>query len=184
MGLFLQKTNIIRDYYEDIRESPPRVFWPSEIWSKYTNNLHSFKSLEESDIWSGVCCLNAMVCDALRHVPAVIDYLASLRDPSVFRFCAIPQVMAIATLSEVYNNPSVFQVKVKISKADACRIMIHVVDLTSALNMFAEYCHVMECKLSSVRSLVKIGNDGGNVDGQKCKQEKTDMGVNTDNNID
>lgn len=31
MGLFLQKTNIIRDYYEDIRESPPRVFWPSEI---------------------------------------------------------------------------------------------------------------------------------------------------------
>lgn len=125
-----------------------------------------------------------MVCDALRHVPAVIDYLASLRDPSVFRFCAIPQVMAIATLSEVYNNPSVFQVKVKISKADACRIMIHVVDLTSALNMFAEYCHVMECKLSSVRSLVKIGNDGGNVDGQKCKQEKTDMGVNTDNNID
>uniref|UniRef100_A0A0A9YPI7 Squalene synthase n=1 Tax=Lygus hesperus TaxID=30085 RepID=A0A0A9YPI7_LYGHE len=26
MGLFLQKTNIIRDYYEDMREDPPRVF--------------------------------------------------------------------------------------------------------------------------------------------------------------
>eukprot|EP00775_Hariotina_reticulata_P011371 gene11371-11520_t len=33
MGLFLQKTNIIRDYLEDINEEPaPRMFWPHEIW--------------------------------------------------------------------------------------------------------------------------------------------------------
>jgi hypothetical protein len=37
MGLFLQKTNIIRDYLEDISEQPPRIFWPREIWSKYAN---------------------------------------------------------------------------------------------------------------------------------------------------
>uniref|UniRef100_A0A2P2LV74 Squalene synthase n=2 Tax=Rhizophora mucronata TaxID=61149 RepID=A0A2P2LV74_RHIMU len=40
MGLFLQKTNIIRDYLEDINEIPKcRMFWPREIWSKYVNKL-------------------------------------------------------------------------------------------------------------------------------------------------
>jgi farnesyl-diphosphate farnesyltransferase len=29
MGLFLQKTNIIRDYLEDIEEG--RTFWPREV---------------------------------------------------------------------------------------------------------------------------------------------------------
>lgn len=36
----LQKTNIIRDYLEDINEIPKsRMFWPREIWSKYVNKL-------------------------------------------------------------------------------------------------------------------------------------------------
>ena len=82
--------------------------------------------------------------------------------------------MAIATLNEVYNNANVFQVKVKISKAEACRIMVHVVDLTSALNMFAEYCHAMEQKLTSVRNLADINNNDG-------KEEKENDGVNTHN---
>ena len=35
MGLFLQKTNIIRDYLEDIMEEPaPRMFWPRDVWGK------------------------------------------------------------------------------------------------------------------------------------------------------
>ena len=29
MGLFLQKTNIIRDYLEDIEDD--RIFWPKEV---------------------------------------------------------------------------------------------------------------------------------------------------------
>ncbi|KAE8680032.1 Squalene synthase [Hibiscus syriacus] len=40
MGLFLQKTNIIRDYLEDINEIPKsRMFWPRKIWSKYVIKL-------------------------------------------------------------------------------------------------------------------------------------------------
>lgn len=36
----LQKTNIIRDYLEDINEIPKsRMFWPRQIWSKYVNKL-------------------------------------------------------------------------------------------------------------------------------------------------
>ena len=37
-------------------------------------------------------CLNEMVTDALRHAPDSLTYLASIHDPHVFRFCAIPQV--------------------------------------------------------------------------------------------
>lgn len=44
MGLFLQKTNIIRDYLEDIVEEPaPRMFWPREIWGRYAGELADFK---------------------------------------------------------------------------------------------------------------------------------------------
>lgn len=44
MGLFLQKTNIIRDYLEDIMEEPaPRMFWPREIWGRYAGELDAFK---------------------------------------------------------------------------------------------------------------------------------------------
>ncbi|MCD7464301.1 squalene synthetase-like protein [Datura stramonium] len=49
MGLFLQKTNIIRDYLEDINEVPKcRMFWPREIWSKYVNKLEELKYEENS----------------------------------------------------------------------------------------------------------------------------------------
>lgn len=36
----MQKTNIIRDYLEDINEIPKsRMFWPREIWGKYADKL-------------------------------------------------------------------------------------------------------------------------------------------------
>lgn len=40
MGLFLQKTNIIRDYREDLDDK--RQFWPREIWGKYTKDFSDF----------------------------------------------------------------------------------------------------------------------------------------------
>lgn len=42
MGLFLQKTNIIRDYLEDYVDG--RAFWPQDIWKKYakTGQLGEF----------------------------------------------------------------------------------------------------------------------------------------------
>ena len=35
--------------------------------------------------------------------------MEKLQDQDILRFCAIPQVMAIATLAKVYNNPKVFK---------------------------------------------------------------------------
>ena len=93
MGLFLQKTNIIRDFledHEDLNEETGdrRVFWPKEIWGKYTDNLADFTFGKNET--QAVACLNNMVADALQHLPYCIEYLSSIRDEQNFLFCAIP----------------------------------------------------------------------------------------------
>merc|ERR1712146_581788 len=50
--------------------------------------------------------------------------MALLKTEEVFRFCAIPQVMAIATLAELYNNPKVFTGVVKIRKCQAAKLIL------------------------------------------------------------
>ena len=47
MGLFLQKTNIIRDYREDLDDN--RKFWPKQVWSKYANELSDFADPKNLD---------------------------------------------------------------------------------------------------------------------------------------
>jgi len=145
MGLFLQKANIIRDYYEDIVEEPPRMFWPKEIWGHYGEKLADFKPKENKQ--KAVECLNAMVADALQHVPDCVDYMATLKERSVILFCAIPQIMAIATLVELYDNPVVFQDKVKIRKGLACKIILNCGDLESVLTQFRGHCDILTSKL-------------------------------------
>jgi len=120
MGLFLQKTNIIRDYLEDLEQN--RTWWPKQIWGEYSSSLDFFRN--EPKHPNSVACLNHMVTDALTHLPDCLDYLNMLRDPKVFEFCAIPQVMAIATLSRVYNNINVFKGVVKVRKGLSCKMML------------------------------------------------------------
>uniref|UniRef100_UPI00359002BC squalene synthase-like n=1 Tax=Myxine glutinosa TaxID=7769 RepID=UPI00359002BC len=87
MGLFLQKTNIIRDYLEDQQEG--REFWPKEAWGKYAKTLAEFTHRECMP--AAVSCLNELVTNAMQHIPDVFTYLSRLRNPDVFTFCAIPQ---------------------------------------------------------------------------------------------
>ncbi|XP_012993916.1 squalene synthase isoform X4 [Esox lucius] len=96
MGLFLQKTNIIRDYLEDIQVA--RAFWPQEAWSQFACHLEDLA--EPAHLTSALSCLNLLVTDALRHVPDVISYLARLRNQSVFNFCAIPQMLHRVSLTD------------------------------------------------------------------------------------
>jgi phytoene/squalene synthetase len=69
-----------------------------------------------------VCCLNDMVTDAMRHAPYCLEYMSKLRDPQVFKFCAIPQVMALATLSLCYNNGKVFEGVVKMRRGQTAAV--------------------------------------------------------------
>lgn len=121
MGLFLQKANIIRDYLEDYVDG--RAFWPQEVWKKYVkNDLGELAKPENRQL--AVACLNDLITDALECVPECVEYMELLKTEEVFRFCAIPQAMAIATLSELYNNPKVFTGVVKIRKGMAAKLIL------------------------------------------------------------
>lgn len=120
MGLFLQKTNIIRDVREDADDH--RRFWPREIWSKYVDKWDDLFKPENRD--KALSCSSEMILNALEHVEDCLFYLAGLREQSAFNFCAIPQAMAIATLELCFRNPTMFDRNVKITKGQACRLMI------------------------------------------------------------
>ncbi|XP_036089495.1 squalene synthase isoform X2 [Rousettus aegyptiacus] len=135
MGLFLQKTNIIRDYLEDQQEG--REFWPQTVWSKYVKKLSDFTKPENFDL--AVQCLNELITNALHHIPDVITYLSRLRNQSVFNFCAIPQVMAIATLAACYNNQQVFKGVVKIRKGRAVTLMMDATNMPAVKAIIHQY---------------------------------------------
>lgn len=48
MGLFLQKTNIIRDYPEDLQAG--RIRWPKQIWMNYSSNIDYFGKHPTDDL--------------------------------------------------------------------------------------------------------------------------------------
>lgn len=121
MGVFLQKTNIIRDYLEDYVDG--RAFWPRSVWSKHSKSGDLGWFADPANKEDALHCLNELVTDALEIVPDCISYLSLLRCPSILRFCAIPQVMAIATLEKCYDNHDVFMGVVKIRKGQACQLL-------------------------------------------------------------
>lgn len=120
MGLFLQKTNIIRDIREDRDDG--RRFWPEDIWSKHVVNFDELFEPENQGL--AMSCSSEMILDALQHVTDCLSYLAGLREQSVFNFCAIPQCMAIATLELCFCNLRLFDRRLKIDKGDALRLVV------------------------------------------------------------
>ena len=120
MGLFLQKTNILRDVREDFDDD--KRWWPTEIWSKHVDNFQDLFKPENKQ--KALQCSSEMVLNALGHVEECLFYLLGLKEQSVFNFCAIPQSMAIATLELCFQNYAVFQRNVKITRGQACQLMI------------------------------------------------------------
>lgn len=123
MGLMLQKTNILRDFREDVDDG--RLFWPQAIWGAY-----GFKDPKEMYLLenrkNALWALSGMTLDALRHATDALDYLSMLKNQSVFNFCAIPQTMAMATLALCFMNPLIFERNIKIRKAEAAKVNISV----------------------------------------------------------
>ncbi|TQV96425.1 squalene synthetase [Cordyceps javanica] len=127
MGQFLQKTNIIRDIHEDWVDG--RRWYPKEIWSKHVDKWEDLFELSKRE--QALNCISEMVLDALKHVEECLFYMAGMRDQSCFNFVAIPQTMAIATLELIFRNPAILERNVKITKGDACQVM-----LESTQNLF------------------------------------------------
>jgi len=116
MGLLLQKCNITRDVCEDAAEG--RSWWPQSIWKSGENPPDQLRDLRDLSI------LNKMVANALQLVPQATKYLDKLKTPSVFGFCALPQIMALATLAACYSNPDVYTGVVKIRAGQAAYLVL------------------------------------------------------------
>ncbi|GLT30641.1 hypothetical protein SLA2020_054320 [Shorea laevis] len=171
MGLFLQKTNIIRDYLEDINEIPEsRMFWPRQIWGKYASKLEDLK-YEENSV-KAVQCLNDMVNNALIHVEDCLKYMSALRDPGIFRFCAIPQIMAIGTLALCYNNVEVFRGVVKMRRGLTAKVIDRTNSMSDVYGAFFDFSCMLKSKvdkndlnatktLSRVQAIQKTCKDSG-----------------------
>nr|GMD02564.1 squalene synthase [Ipomoea batatas] len=146
VGLFLQKTNIIRDYLEDINEIPKcRMYWPRQIWSKYVGKLEELK-YEENSV-KAVECLNEMVTNALSHVEDCLAYMCAIRDPSVLRFYAIPQVMAMGTLVMCYNNIQVFRGVVQIRQGLAAKIIDRTRTMEDVYGIYYDFSCMLKSKV-------------------------------------
>lgn len=138
MGLLLQKTNILRDWREDVDER--RYFWPQEIWGAYgfatpedmIPRPDDSEDVRQRRLWA----LSKMTVNALGHCVDALDYLVLLKNQSVFNFCAIPATMAIATLELCFMNPSVFERNIKIRKSEAVEVSLPSPSVASPL---AEY---------------------------------------------
>ncbi|KAL6250242.1 bifunctional farnesyl-diphosphate farnesyltransferase/squalene synthase [Rhinocladiella similis] len=143
MGLFLQKVNITRDVREDFDDN--RKFWPKEIWSKHVDKFEDLFKPENKG--KALNCSSDMVLNALEHADECLYYLAGLREQSVFNFCAIPQSMAIATLDLCFRNYAMFQRNIKITKGEACQLMIESTqNLQVVCDVFKKHVHSIRKK--------------------------------------
>jgi len=147
MALFLQKTNIIRDYLDDISQKPPRVFYPKDVWNKYAIKIEDFS--QTKNYKNAVTCANELITDAMKHSIRCLDYMKMLKDPSVFRFCAIPQVMAISTIELCYNNVNIFRWEVKIRKGEAIQMIMNSTDYNGVCKYFYKFACKLERKIPS-----------------------------------
>ena len=76
-----------------------------------------------------------------------------LKTPEVYRFCAIPQVMAVATLYECFDNEEVFTGVVKIRKGTAARLIVDTQKgHSSTLQTFRRYALMLQKRASSCRA--------------------------------
>ncbi|XP_074845144.1 squalene synthase-like isoform X2 [Carettochelys insculpta] len=145
LGVFIEKTIIIRDYLED--QLAGREFWPREVWSRYAKKLSDLAKPENIDV--AVQCMNELITNALHHIPDVLTYLSRLKNQSVFNFCAIPQVMAVATLAACYNNKQVFRGVVKIRKGQAVTLMMNATNIQAVKTIMYQYVEEIYRKIPS-----------------------------------
>ena len=88
-----------------------------------------------------------MVLIALERADQCLFYMAGVKEQSVFNFVAIPQSMAIATLELCFQNYSMYQRNIKITKGAACGLMMRSTqNLQVVCEVFREYARKIHRK--------------------------------------
>ena len=123
LGLFIQKSDIIRDFREDVDQK--RYFWPREFWGRKECGFREITEMCNTDpdsLRRATYVQSAMILDALQHVTDALDYLRLLRNQSVFHFLAIIIVKSFTDLELCFMNKEIFQRKMKRRKAEAANV--------------------------------------------------------------
>ena len=176
MGLFLQKTNIIRDYLEDICVEPaPRMFWPAEIWGRYAASLDEFK--EKGAAPAALACLNHMVTDAMRHALPALTYMERVTDPRVFRFCAIPQLMAAATLSLCYDNHGVFEGVVKMRRGETTVVLLRTRTMEDVYLGFARFARAITQTAKRINKSSSLSNSAASTTQRRQRDPTASLAI-------
>ncbi|XP_074919701.1 squalene synthase isoform X2 [Chelonoidis abingdonii] len=118
-----------------------------KVWSRYAKKLSDLAKPENIDV--AVQCMNELIINALHHIPNILTYLSRLKTQSVFNFCAIPQVMAIATLAACYNNKQVFRGVVKIQKGQAVTLKMDATNIQAVKAIMYQYVEEIYRKIPS-----------------------------------
>ncbi|CAN1255977.1 Squalene synthase 2, partial [Linum perenne] len=101
----------------------------------------------EENSGKAVQCLNDMVTNALIHMDDCVKYLSNLKDPSIFRFCAIPQIMAIGTLAMCYNNVEVFRGVVKMRRGLTAKVINDTKTMADVYGAFHDFSLMLKSKV-------------------------------------
>ena len=165
MGLFLQKTNIIRDVKEDYDEK--RYWWPKDIVIKHFTTMDEIfgnggetgEAGELTITHKHTDLLNEMIMNAFRHIPDSIEYLSLVKNNSNFKFCAIPQIVAVQTLATLFHNPNVFKKTEKLNKTTLARIFMETSDMNSILQFYIDAVEKIEKKIEDNETSSKSSND-------------------------
>ena len=106
----------------------------------YSNLTFMIQDLKyEENSVKAVQCLNDMVTNALMHAEDCLKYMAALRDPPIFRFCAIPQVLFFYLIT---------------SDITVIKFMPIILQWYTIIYLHVLYClHIMLCYYSRVESL-------------------------------
>ncbi|KAK4491424.1 hypothetical protein RD792_002172, partial [Penstemon davidsonii] len=132
---------------------------------------------EENSV-KAVQCLNDMVTNALVHVEDCLKYMSALRDPANFRFCAIPQIMAIGTLALCYNNIQVFRGVVKMRRGLTAKVIDRTKTMSDVYGAFYDFSRMLKSKIGendpnakktkdSLETILKICRDSGTLTQRK-----------------
>ena len=123
IGLFIQKSDIIGDYREDVDQQ--QYFWPREIWGREEYGFKEMTEMYKTDpdtVHRATYVQSAMILGALQHATDVLDYLRLVRNQSIFHATAIVVVKAFADLEHSFINKEIFQRKIEIRKAEIAKV--------------------------------------------------------------
>ena len=124
--------------------------------AKIFYKAENLKELQASET-KGLAALNEVIINALNLVPACLEFLECLENQQVFRFCAIPQLMAIATLEELFDNKKVLHENVKIRKGKTAKYFMSIQDFDTTKKEFTSILKKMEKKdkTGQIKSILK-----------------------------